>query len=150
MVDSITPATDEALVSQTAAALGVTDEWPIQREAFTQWVVEDKFSGPRPAWDKVGVTFTDDVHLFEKAKLRVLNGTHSTLAYTGTLCGIDTVFEAISKPDMEAFIRRLVKEEILPTIDAGDKMDLSAYAGDILNRYPVSYTHLTLPTNREV
>lgn len=135
MVDSITPATDDALVSQTAAALGVTDEWPIQREAFTQWVVEDKFSGPRPAWDKVGVTFTDDVHLFEKAKLRVLNGTHSTLAYTGTLCGIDTVFEAISKPDMEAFIRRLLKEEILPTIDAGDKMDLSAYADDILNRY---------------
>ena len=135
MVDSITPATDEALVSQTSAALSVTDEWPIQREAFTQWVVEDKFSGPRPAWEKVGVTFTDDVHMFEKAKLRVLNGTHSTLAYVGSLLNIDTVFEAISKPEIEAFIRRLLAEEILPTIEVGDKMDLPAYADDILNRY---------------
>ncbi|HCB16012.1 MAG TPA: mannitol dehydrogenase, partial [Alteromonas sp.] len=61
MVDSITPATDEALISLAADKLGVEDAWPIQREGFTQWVVEDKFSGPRPAWEKVGVTFTDDV-----------------------------------------------------------------------------------------
>lgn len=135
MVDSITPATDEALVEQTAAALGVTDRWPIQREAFTQWVVEDKFSGPRPAWEKVGVTFTDDVNMFEKAKLRVLNGTHSTLAYVGSLLNIDTVYEAISKPEIEAFVRRLLETEILPTIEVGNKMNLPAYADAILTRY---------------
>lgn len=135
MVDSITPATDEALILHTQQTTGLHDEWPIQREAFTQWVIEDNFSGPRPHWEKVGVTFTHDVQLFEMAKLRILNGTHSTLAYTGSLFGFDTVYAAISNPEMEAFIRRLLKQEILPSINAGDAMDLQAYAEAILTRY---------------
>ena len=135
MVDSITPATDEALISLAADKLGVEDAWPIQREGFTQWVVEDKFSGPRPAWEKVGVTFTDDVAAFENAKLRILNGTHSTLAYTGILLGKETVYEAISDSALEAFIGRLLSDEIIPSINAEGVMDLPAYAEDILNRY---------------
>ncbi|GGF77208.1 mannitol dehydrogenase family protein [Alteromonas lipolytica] len=135
MVDSITPATDEALIALAADKLGVEDAWPIQREGFTQWVVEDSFSGPRPAWDKVGVTFTDDVAAFENAKLRILNGTHSTLAYTGILLGKETVFEAISDSALASFIRRLLSEEIIPSINAEGVMDLPAYAEDILNRY---------------
>ncbi|MEO0368625.1 MAG: mannitol dehydrogenase family protein [Pseudomonadota bacterium] len=135
MVDSITPATDASLRDQTESALGVRDAWPIQREAFAQWVIEDKFSGPRPAWEKVGVTFTDDVNVFEKAKLRVLNGAHSTLAYMGLLFNFDTVFEAMSHSGIEAFIRRLIDTEILPTIDAGEKIDLSRYAEAILSRF---------------
>lgn len=135
MVDSITPATDEALIDLAKTKLGVVDQWPIQREAFTQWVVEDTFSGPRPAWDKVGVTFTDDVAAFENAKLRILNGTHSTLAYVGTLLSKETVFEAISDKALELFIRRLLKEEIIPSIQAEGVMDLAAYAEDILARY---------------
>ena len=135
MVDSITPATDEALIELAAEKLGVSDAWPIQREAFTQWVVEDTFSGPRPAWDKVGVTFTDDVAAFENAKLRILNGTHSTLAYVGTLAGKETVFEAISDDTLHAFIRKLLSSEIMPSIDAEGVMDLASYADDIVRRY---------------
>ncbi|MDC8829433.1 mannitol dehydrogenase family protein [Alteromonas gilva] len=135
MVDSITPATDEALIELAEQKLGVKDNWPIQREAFTQWVVEDTFSGPRPQWEKVGVTFTDDVATFENAKLRILNGTHSTLAYVGTLLGKQTVFEAISDEALEHFIGELLHTEILPSINADGVMDLSAYADAILNRY---------------
>lgn len=135
MVDSITPATDEALIELAAEKLGVEDAWPIQREGFTQWVVEDAFSGPRPAWEKVGVTFTDDVAAFENAKLRILNGTHSTLAYTGILLGKETVFEGITDSALEGFIRRLLTEEIIPSINAEGVMDLASYAEDILNRY---------------
>lgn len=135
MVDSITPATDEALIELAAEKLGVEDAWPIQREGFTQWVVEDAFSGPRPAWDKVGVTFTDDVAAFENAKLRILNGTHSTLAYTGILLGKETVYEGITDSALEGFIRRLLTEEIIPSINAEGVMDLASYAEDILNRY---------------
>ena len=67
MVDSITPATDSEFSSYVEQKLGVKDNWPIQREAFTQWVVEDHFSSPRPCWENVGVTFTHDVSFFEKA-----------------------------------------------------------------------------------
>ncbi|RDV25472.1 mannitol dehydrogenase family protein [Alteromonas aestuariivivens] len=135
MVDSITPASDEALLQLAEAQTGLSDAWPIQREAFAQWVIEDKFSGPRPAWDKVGVTFTSDVSLFEKAKLRILNGTHSTLAYVGSLAGLDTVYSAISQPAIEGFISSLLKEEILPSIQAVGQIDLDAYAQAIIQRY---------------
>ncbi|GAC14463.1 mannitol dehydrogenase family protein [Aliiglaciecola lipolytica] len=135
MVDSITPATDDALKEQTKLKISVNDAWPIQRESFTQWVVEDKFSGPRPAWDKVGVTFTDDVHIYEKAKLRILNGTHSTLAYIGSLVDLETVYEAISISEFEQFIRQLLSQEILPSIDNATGMDLDEYANDIIKRY---------------
>ncbi|MEP4892163.1 MAG: mannitol dehydrogenase family protein [Aliiglaciecola sp.] len=135
MVDSITPATNDELREKTQQEIGVEDAWPIQRESFSQWVIEDKFSGPRPAWDKVGVTFTDDVHQYEKAKLRVLNGTHSTLAYLGSLCGLETVYSAISLPAIEQFIKKLLSQEIVPSIGNSDSMNLEQYAEDIIHRY---------------
>jgi fructuronate reductase len=98
MVDSITPATDDALRARVEAATGLTDAWPIQREAFTQWVVEDLLGPDAPDLASVGVTLTDDVRGFERAKLRLLNGVHSTIAYAGLLKGHETVFEAISDP----------------------------------------------------
>ncbi|HWK48256.1 MAG TPA: mannitol dehydrogenase family protein, partial [Steroidobacter sp.] len=91
MVDSITPATDDALRARVQDALGVEDLWPVQREFFCQWVIENKLRGPQPDWAAVGVTVTDDVAGFERAKLRLLNGAHSTLAYTGSLAGYETV-----------------------------------------------------------
>lgn len=135
MVDSITPATDDALRSQSKEQLGVEDRWPIQRENFSQWVIEDNFSGPRPLWEKVGVTFTDDVRSYEKAKLRILNGTHSTLAYLGSLCNIDTVYEAITNETVELFLRNLLWDEILPTLRGQHGTELDDYANAILKRY---------------
>ncbi len=135
MVDSITPATDDAFLTATNTNLGLEDQWPIQREAFTQWVVEDTFSGPRPAWDKVGVTFTNDVSFFEKAKLRILNGTHSTLAYVGSLCDKETVFEAISSPTIRSLIEKLLNTEIIPSLGDNSQIDLQAYAQEIIARY---------------
>ncbi|GAB2694824.1 mannitol dehydrogenase family protein [Aliiglaciecola aliphaticivorans] len=135
MVDSITPATNDELRLKTQQEIGVEDAWPIQRESFSQWVIENKFSGPRPAWDKVGVTFTDDVHKYEKAKLRVLNGTHSTLAYLGSLCALETVYSAISLEPIEQFIKKLLGQEIVPSIGQSDSMDLEQYAEDIIHRY---------------
>ena len=79
MVDSITPATDDALRERVLEATGVADAWPIQRESFSQWVVEDNFVCGRPPLEKVGVTLATDVAPFEKAKLRLLNGAHSRI-----------------------------------------------------------------------
>ena len=135
MVDSITPATDQQAIDYCQQKLGLNDAWPVQREKFAQWVIEDKFSGPRPAWERVGVTITDNVELYEKAKLRVLNGTHSTLAYLGCLLNIETVYEAISQPAIESFIRRLLKQEIIPSIGQTEELDLEHYAELIIRRY---------------
>jgi len=135
MVDSITPATDDALRARVEAATGLTDAWPIQREAFTQWVVEDVLGPDAPDLASVGVTLTDDVRGFERAKLRLLNGVHSTIAYAGLLKGHETVFEAISDPDLARIAEDLMVQDIIPTLTAPRGLDLVAYGQAILGRF---------------
>jgi fructuronate reductase len=135
MVDSITPATDDALRARVETATGLTDAWPIQREAFTQWVVEDVLGDGAPDLASVGVTLTDDVRGFERAKLRLLNGVHSTIAYVGLLKGHETVFEAISDPALARIAEDLMVQDIIPTLTAPRGLDLAAYAQAILGRF---------------
>lgn len=135
MVDSITPATDDALRQRVAAETGLEDAWPIQRERFTQWVIEDKFCNERPDFAAIGVTLTSDVGAFDRAKLRILNGPHSTLAYLGSLIGHETVADAMTDPALAGFLRRLMLEDILPTVKGAPGFDLDRYAQDILNRF---------------
>ncbi len=135
MVDSITPATDDALRLRVAEALGLQDAWPIQREAFCQWVIEDVLGDDAPDLGAVGATLTADVTQFERAKLRLLNGSHSTLAYVGRLAGFESVSEAMAAPDLSAFIGRLMREDIAPTLEAGPTLDLEAYSADVLARF---------------
>jgi len=135
MVDSITPATDDALRVRVETATGLSDAWPIQREAFTQWVVEDVLGEGAPDLASVGVTLTDDVRGFERAKLRLLNGVHSTIAYVGLLKGHQTVFEAISDPELARIAEDLMVQDIIPTLTAPRGLDLAAYAQAILARF---------------
>lgn len=135
MVDSITPATTDALRERVANEAGWRDAWPISREAFTQWVIEDKFSGPRPPWSSVGVEFTHRVDAYEKAKLRLLNGTHSSLAYIGLLAGYTTVGEAMKDKVLNYYLVDMMLQEIIPTLEAVSGLDYQSYSQDILARY---------------
>jgi fructuronate reductase len=135
MVDSITPATDDALRALVAAELGIADRWPVQRELFTQWVIEDDFRSAHPHWDSIGVTITDDVRGFERAKLRLLNGAHSTLAYIGSLAGYETVAQAMQDPSLSQLIERLMRADIIPTLSAPRGLDLQAYVAAVLQRF---------------
>ncbi|HEY0682614.1 MAG TPA: mannitol dehydrogenase family protein [Steroidobacter sp.] len=135
MVDSITPATDDALRARVKGALGVEDLWPVQREFFSQWVIENKLRGPQPDWAAVGVTVTDDVAGFERAKLRLLNGVHSTLAYTGSLAGYETVSSAMSDGALATFVRRMMVEDIRAGLAAPKGLDLDQYIEAVLRRF---------------
>ena len=135
MVDSITPATDDALREYVAETAGYSDAMPVSREAFSQWVVENRFSGPRPAWERVGVTLADDVEPFETAKIRLLNGAHSTLAYAGMLAGHESVRDAVSDESLHDFVRAMMLDEICPTLRAPDQLDLPVYCDEILTRF---------------
>ncbi len=135
MVDSITPATDDALKARVAEALGVVDRWPIQREAFVQWVIEDAMRGPAPDWAAVGVTVTNNVAGFERAKLRLLNGAHSTLAYVGSLAGFETVYEAISNSELDRFVQALMREDFRASLEATQGLDLDRYIDAVLGRF---------------
>lgn len=135
MVDSITPATDDALRIRVAEATGLEDAWPIQRERFTQWVVEDRFVGERPGLECAGVTFASDVRPFETAKLRLLNGAHSSLAYIGLGRGRESVAEAMTDPELASFVERLMREDIAPSVTAPPGLDVSNYITDVLARF---------------
>ncbi len=135
MVDSITPATTDALRDRVAAALGMTDRWPVQREGFAQWVIEDRSAGHIPDWESVGVIVTDDVAAYDRAKLRLLNGAHSSLAYLGLLAGHETVAQAMADTDLAAFVATMMKRDILPTLKAPRGLDLEVYVQAILQRF---------------
>lgn len=135
MVDSITPATDDALRERVAREIGMADMLPVQREAYTQWVIENRFCGPRPEWEAAGAIFTNDVKPYENAKLRLLNATHSALAYLGSLMGIETVFQAMQNPLLPDFIERMMLTEIAPTVDSLPGLKINDYAAAILQRY---------------
>lgn len=135
MVDSITPATTDALRERVAVALGMKDRWPVQRESFLQWVLEDQVAADGPDWASAGVTITDDVPAYDRAKLRLLNGAHSTLAYLGLLAGHETVAQAMQDERLASFVTTLMREDVRPTLRAPRGLDLSAYIGAILRRF---------------
>jgi fructuronate reductase len=134
MVDSITPASDAALYADVAAAIGVEDRAVVQREAFVQWVIEDVGAiGPDLA--SVGATVTGDVAGYEKAKLRILNGAHSTLAYAGLLRGHASVAEAMADADLAAFVDAMIREDIVPMLPPVPGFDLDGYRAAVLQRF---------------
>ncbi|WP_439619712.1 mannitol dehydrogenase family protein [Hyphomonas sp.] len=135
MVDSITPATDDALRQAIAAATGFEDNWPIQREAFTSWVIEDRTGPGFPDLSRVGAIMTNDVEAHEKAKLRLLNGAHSTLAYLGLALGHQTVSGAMQVPALAAMIDAMMHREIAPGLRAPEGLDLDTYRHALLKRF---------------
>jgi len=135
MVDSITPATDEPLRERVATALGCADAWPIQRETFIQWVIEDHFCNARPPFELAGVALSRDIAGYDRAKLRLLNGAHSTLAYLGSLLELETVGDAMRAPALATAVERLMRESILPAVALPAGLDADAYIEAILQRF---------------
>ncbi len=134
MVDRIVPATSESDLARAAATLGVADHGHVVTESFSQWVVEDCFSGPRPAWERVGVQLVSDLEPFELVKLRMLNAAHSTIAYLGCLRGFEFVHEAMRDTAMRRLIEYLLQHEIIPTLTPPKGIDLTTYRVELINR----------------
>lgn len=135
MIDRIVPATTEADRAAVAEALGVEDAWPVMAEPFSQWVVEDDFPAGRPDLAAVGVELVADVEPFEHMKLRLLNASHSAIAYLGYLAGYETVAETVADPAFAAFVRAMMAEEIAPTLHMPAGVDLAAYQGALMRRF---------------
>jgi fructuronate reductase len=135
MVDRIVPATTDADRHEAARLLGVRDEAVVVAEPFLQWVIEDDFAGARPAWERGGAVLTGDVAPWEQAKLRMLNATHSMLAYLGALRGYETIAEAIRDAELGGLARQLMTDDVVPTLTPPDGLDLAAYGATVLERF---------------
>ena len=136
MVDRIVPATTAADRAEVAETLdGLRDAAAVMTEPFSQWVIEDRFAGERPRWELVGAELVADVAPYETAKLRMLNGAHSALAYLGLERGHIFVHEAIADPELRQLAEQLMTREAAPTIAAAPGQDLDAYAAALLARF---------------
>ena len=134
MVDSITPATDDSLRQLVRGRTGFDDAIPVRREAYTEWVIEDVLPDGAPDLASAGATLTSDVAGWEKAKLRILNGAHSTLAYLGLLMGHETVYDTMKDEALAGFVERLVTQDIIPNLEPSP-LDLATYAHATLQRF---------------
>jgi fructuronate reductase len=135
MVDRIVPATTEADRESIASATGLYDAWPVVAEPFAQWVIEDRFPSGRPDWERGGAMFVRQVAAFELMKLRLLNGSHSTLAYLGFLAGHETVAETMAAPGFVRLVENLMAQEAAPTLPPLSGLDLAAYQRDLVARF---------------
>jgi fructuronate reductase len=135
MVDSITPAATEELKDRVEAETGLRDEAPVQREAFLQWVVEDILGEGAPDLASVGVMLTKDVAAHEFAKLRLLNGAHSTLAYAGLMRGRESVGEAMADTKLSHAVELMMREDMVPTLHKTPGLNFNAYISDLLDRF---------------
>jgi fructuronate reductase len=135
MIDRIVPATTDKDRSDIETRLGLRDEAMVVCEPFSQWVIEDCFADGRPAWEKVGVLLVKDVKIFEKIKLRLLNGAHSTMAYTGYLSGYPYISDVMAQPAFVNMIRTYMEHEAGATINAPEGFDIAAYKQQLLNRF---------------
>ena len=134
MVDRIVPAMTDAAFAALNARLGCSDPVAVEAEPFFQWVIEDNFVNGRPAWEKAGAELVSDVLPYEEMKLRMLNGSHSFLAYLGFLAGYEYISDCMADPHFRAAARSLMVDEQAPTLRT-QGVDLNAYADSLIARY---------------
>ncbi|KNC09964.1 D-mannonate oxidoreductase [Klebsiella sp. RIT-PI-d] len=134
MVDRIVPAATPASLNEIAEHLGVFDPCAISCEPFIQWVIEDNFVAGRPEWEVAGVQMVDDVMPWEQMKLRMLNGSHSFLAYLGYLAGHQHISDCMQDAPFRQAVRRLMSSEQAPTLTITG-VDLNAYADSLIERF---------------
>lgn len=135
MIDRIVPATTDEDRRDIERRLGLRDEGVVVAEPFSQWVIEDKFSDGRPQWENVGALLVDDVRVFEKIKLRLLNGAHSTMAYTGYLSGFDYISEVMNEPAFVNMVTTYMAREAGETLSAPAGFDIEAYKQQLRDRF---------------
>jgi len=135
MVDRITPQTNDVDRAWLRDELGIDDGWPVVCEPFRQWVLEDRFAAGRPRWEDVGVLFTDRVHDWELYKLRLLNASHSCMAYLMALAGVVYVDEAIAIAAVRRYLEQLLTSEAIPTLVEIPGYPATGYAETVLGRF---------------
>lgn len=135
MVDRITPAVLKEDADRVNAECGVHDRLPIISEDYVQWVIEDNFCNARPPFEQFGVRMTDDVHPYELAKVRMLNASHSMLAYPGQLAGLESVKDAVDNPLIHHLVLDFMTQDVMPLLTAPEGMDLEQYRDKILARF---------------
>ena len=135
MVDRITPVTTQSDIELLNEKYGIEDAWPVTCEPFTQWALEDHFPNSRPVWEQAGVQFVQEIELYEKVKIRLLNAGHSFLGFIGSLAGYETIDEAVGEALIQKSLRAFMDEEVTPILGEVKGIDLDDYKACLIRRF---------------
>ncbi len=138
MVDRITPRPTPEVAERVKAATGRDDPAALMGERFIQWVIEDRFIAGRPDWERVGVEMVDSVQAYEEAKIRLLNATHSCIAWAGTLAGHLYIHEGTHDAEIRQMAHDYVTHDAIPVLDTPEHpcpLDLPHYRDVVLDRF---------------
>ncbi|GAL27291.1 D-mannonate oxidoreductase [Vibrio variabilis] len=135
MVDRIVPAMTPEQFDVIEQETGYKDPCGIVCEDFRQWVVEDNFVAGRPDWNKAGAMFVADVLPYEEMKLRMLNGSHSFLAYNGNLAGHEFIYQCMQDESLRNVTLKLMEQEQAKSLQEGLGVDLAEYAQLLIKRF---------------
>ena len=138
MVDRIVPAATDEVAAAAKEALGMQDECALSTETFWEWVIEDNFVDPSDAalLSRCGVRVTSQVHSYEEAKLRMLNGSHSAMALMGAITGRAHIADCIGSDHIQEFVHRLMTQEVAPHLSRADWAD---YRDALIQRFGNPY-----------
>lgn len=134
MVDRITPRPPPELRARVKAATGRDEAAAVTGESFIQWVIEDNFAAGRPDWGRVGVELVESVQPYEEAKIRILNATHSCIAWAGTLVGLNFIHEGTHNAAIRKMAFDYVTDDVIPCLSPSP-IDLAAYRDVVLDRF---------------
>lgn len=134
MVDRITPTPDPAISQRIRMDHHLADEVLLLCEPWMQWVIEDRFNSGRPAWDRAGAQFSDEVHRFEEMKVSLLNGSHSAMSHLGLLLGFDHVHEFCRSPQAEIWLQEYMAE-VLPALNLPADVSAKEYCTAVIRRF---------------
>ena len=137
-VDRITPRPAPDVAVRVKEATGWDDKAPVMGETFMQWVIEDHFCNGRPAWEKVGAELVSSVLPYEEAKIRILNASHSCIAWAGTLIGLQFIHEGAAHPAIRQMAHDYVTADVMPCLEPSP-VDLAAYRDVVLDRFSSPY-----------
>jgi D-arabinitol 4-dehydrogenase len=146
MVDRITPRPSADVAARVRQVTGWDDRAPVMGESFIQWVIEDDFIAGRPAWEQAGAEMVASVHAHEEAKIRILNATHSCVAWAGTLKGLSYIHEGMAVPAIRQMAHDYVTNDVIPCLQAAEHpgtIDLAAYRDVVLERFGNPYVRDT-------
>lgn len=139
MVDRITPKPTLETIQRINSRCNVDDPAAIMSESFKQWVIEDDFVAGRPEWEVIGVELVDDVEPYEKAKIRLLNATHSCVAWAGVLAGYEKINEAVADPQIREFAYRYITDNAISVLSSEKQLNLEEYRDHVLVRFSNKY-----------
>ncbi len=134
MVDRITPRPTPDINERVKFATGFDDAAAIMAENFIQWVIEENFCNGRPAWEKAGVQMVESVAPFEEAKIRILNASHSCIAWAGTLVGYQFIHEGTRDVVIRQFAHDYVTDDVISCLTPSP-IDLANYRDVVLERF---------------